>query len=173
MKVNKLRNESGSAMLLVILAMALVSIMMISFSTQVGNQIKSTIKADENMSDKYLAEGKVESELGDVIKDILDNTKVYAIKENISIDPRKPVYELKYFEIEYTGKRSDLTIPNKVDIGESAKITVKIKQSENNYILDSKFNIVLSDLKEDENIQNPRVEVGYKLNYEVIEWNKK
>lgn len=51
--MKKLKNESGSALSFAIFLLILVSIVMISFSTQVGNQVKSTMNLNKDIQEKY------------------------------------------------------------------------------------------------------------------------
>lgn len=83
--MKKLKNESGSALILALFLMILVSILIISFSNQVANQIRSTINLDKDMQEMY----EVESNIEKFIK--------YFI-EGISIDYNEEIkdYEIKY-----------------------------------------------------------------------------
>jgi len=97
LKINKLKDNSGSAMLLAIFVLTLVTVAIIMFSTSIGNQIKSTMKTDESIEKKYESEGYIEESLGEFIESInvtnvtktengITTTIGYKIKYNDSIE---------------------------------------------------------------------------------------
>ena len=65
-------------MILALFLMILVSIVMISFSNQVANQIRSTINLNENMQEMY----NVESDIEECIKDFIESIEI-EYKDNI------------------------------------------------------------------------------------------
>ncbi|WP_366945747.1 hypothetical protein, partial [uncultured Clostridium sp.] len=68
--MKKLKNESGSALILALFVMILVSIIIVSFSNQVVNQMKSTINLDKDMQEMYNVESEIEELIADFIKNI-------------------------------------------------------------------------------------------------------
>ena len=68
--MKKLKNESGSVLILALFIMILVSIIIVSFSNQVANQIRSTINLDKDMQEMYNVESEIEELIADFIKNI-------------------------------------------------------------------------------------------------------
>ena len=66
--MKKLKSESGSALILALFLMILVSIIIVSFSNQVVNQVKSTINLNDDMQEMYNAESDIEELIADFIK---------------------------------------------------------------------------------------------------------
>ncbi|MCC0647134.1 hypothetical protein [Clostridioides sp. ZZV15-6598] len=60
-KYNKIKNERGAALVLVLVVVALLSIVGVTFSSQIANRIKSTKTTNEGIQAKYLAETCVEN----------------------------------------------------------------------------------------------------------------
>ncbi|MGX9758519.1 hypothetical protein ACWYRQ_19755 [Clostridioides difficile] len=60
-KYNKIKNERGAALVLVLVVVALLSIVGVTFSNQIANRIKSTKTTNEGIQAKYLAETCVEN----------------------------------------------------------------------------------------------------------------
>lgn len=76
MRLNKKRKDnSGSALILAILGIALVSICTISISFQINNQIRSNNNLYEDMKYKYMAEAGIERAIYDIEKDIKNKVK--------------------------------------------------------------------------------------------------
>ena len=84
----KLKDSKGSAMLIVILAMALFMIAISIFSSQTNNQIKSTKKHYDNIEAKYLAESGIEKTIADIC-DTIDNNLNTNRLSRISINQSK------------------------------------------------------------------------------------
>lgn len=115
-------------MLLAIFLIVLVSIVIISFSTQVGNQIKSTMKADKDIQEKYNAESEIEEGIAEFIEiiEVLYKDDIYkdtGTKDNEGY----PIYEqYLYYKIKYSGGDDDVHIANKneIDRDEDGYITI-------------------------------------------------
>ncbi|MGL4911776.1 MAG: hypothetical protein ACRC3Y_05015 [Romboutsia sp.] len=135
MKFNKLKDESGSAMLLAIFLLVLVSIVIISFSSQVGNQIKSTMRADENIQEKYNMESYIEEAIADFIESINIVWKDDIVKvedwEKIGEDGMTIKYPVDimyiYYDLIYNNP-SDIT--KLIDGSEEKIIEFKVSQIE-------------------------------------------
>ena len=65
-------NHKGSAMTLVIIAMALLSIFMLSISNQLINKMKNTNKNYQDIKSKYIAEAGIERTTSEVYKQIVN-----------------------------------------------------------------------------------------------------
>lgn len=79
-------------MIMAIFIIALITIVMISFSSQMGNQLKSTMKLNESIQVKYDLESEIENKLTEFIRSIeveyKDSTKyevTYSNVENVVI----------------------------------------------------------------------------------------
>lgn len=93
--VNKLKSDKGSSMILVILAMAIVTIIIFLFTKQVGNQLNSTTKNQESLQYKYEAESVIEEGIGSFIE--LISVKKASEHWNDEVNNKKHVYT--YYKI--------------------------------------------------------------------------
>lgn len=109
--MKKLKSESGSAMILALFLMILVSIVMISFSNQVANQIRSTINLDKNMQEKYNAESDIDRLIKYFIKGI----------DIVYKDDGTYKYEMTYKNLGYIKENEE-----EVSENESGKVIMKM-----------------------------------------------
>lgn len=139
MKFKKLKDESGSTMILAIFLVVLVSIVIISFSMQVGNQIKSTVKANEDIQEKYDAESEIENGISKFIEGIKVVFMDDIYKDTGTKDQNgKKIYEQYiYYKVEHTDsiEYDNLSITNDIDknndgitILQEKKLVTEIKQ---------------------------------------------
>nr|UWI50012.1 hypothetical protein NZ312_18125 [Clostridioides difficile] len=71
-KYNKIKNERGEALVLVLVVVALLSIVGLTFSNQIANRIKSTKTTNEGIQAKYLAETCVENSVDKTYEKLYD-----------------------------------------------------------------------------------------------------
>lgn len=71
-KWNKIKNERGAALVLVLVVVALLSIVGVTFSNQIANRIKSTKTTNEVIQAKYLAETCVENSVDKAYEKLYD-----------------------------------------------------------------------------------------------------
>ncbi|MGO0884285.1 hypothetical protein ACTPDI_16035 [Clostridioides difficile] len=71
-KYNKIKNERGAALVLVLVVVALLSIVGVTFSNQIANRIKSTKTTNEGIQAKYLAETCVENSVNRAYENLYD-----------------------------------------------------------------------------------------------------
>lgn len=71
-KYNKIKNERGAALVLVLVVVALLSIVGVTFSNQIANRIKSTKTTNESIQAKYLAETCVENSVNRAYENLYD-----------------------------------------------------------------------------------------------------
>ena len=93
--LKKLKSESGSAMILALFLMILVSIVMISFSNQVANQVKSTMNLNKDRQEMYDRESEIEEFIENFIKNIEVSTyNTFSDKDLHSARRDSPEYGL-------------------------------------------------------------------------------
>lgn len=177
----KLKNNSGSAMLLVIFMLALVTLLITIFTNSISNQMKSTLRAEENLEKKYETEGYIEEALAEFIESIEVNTVAtqkistektigYRIAYRNNIEGVS--VEVKYDEESKINGESGIVVkPNtnidfiliinkeSKDIDSSGK---KYKYNER-YKMESEITVKLSGLTS-HNV--------YKISYEVNRWDR-
>lgn len=90
--MKKLKNDSGSAMILALFLMILVSIVMISFSNQVANQVKSTMNLNKDRQEMYDRESEIEEFIENFIKNIEVSINLYPDKEYVECGEYKVYY---------------------------------------------------------------------------------
>ncbi|WP_286316517.1 pilus assembly PilX N-terminal domain-containing protein [Romboutsia ilealis] len=157
--MKKLKNESGSALILALFVMILVSIIIVSFSNQVVNQMKSTINLYKDMQEMYEAESDIEELIADFIKNI-DVKSEYL--------NYRPYIDFGNYKLYYNNYNED---PN-VDVEPQKEgnnsvnfiITIKVKSKENKVIEESKIKVRVS------NISN---ENEYSIDYAVESWRER
>lgn len=71
-KWNKFKGERGAALVLVLVVVALLSIVGLTFSNQIANRIKSTKTTNEGIQAKYLAETCVENSIDKAYEKLYD-----------------------------------------------------------------------------------------------------
>lgn len=71
-KWNKFKSERGAALVLVLVVVALLSIVGLTFSNQIANRIKSTKTTNEGIQAKYLAETCVENSIDKAYEKLYD-----------------------------------------------------------------------------------------------------
>ncbi|KPI47102.1 hypothetical protein IM33_18975 [Clostridioides difficile] len=71
-KWNKFKSERGAALVLVLVVVALLSIVGLTFSNQIANRIKSTRTTNEGIQAKYLAETCVENSIDKAYEKLYD-----------------------------------------------------------------------------------------------------
>lgn len=140
--MKKLKSKSGSALILALFLMILVSIVIVSFSNQVANQIRSTINLDDDIQERYDIESNIEECIEEFIKSInLENNAIgytkpsdkYVIgyKEENTIKTR--------VEIKSIDSDDNPSQDNPIQISsDTKKITFKLEVTESN---DSKSEI--------------------------------
>ncbi|WP_303005588.1 pilus assembly PilX N-terminal domain-containing protein [Romboutsia ilealis] len=157
--MKKLKNESGSALILALFVMILVSIIIVSFSNQVVNQMKSTINLNDDMQEMY----NVESDIEELIADFIKNIDVKSEYLNY-----RPYIDFGNYKLYYNNYNED---PN-VDVEPQKEgnnsvnfiITIKVKSKENKVIEESKIKVRVS------NISN---ENEYSIDYAVESWRER
>lgn len=157
--MKKLKSESGSAMILALFLMILVSIVMISFSNQVANQIRSTINLNENMQKRYDIESKIEECISDFIKSInLENNSMrytkpsdkYVIEyKDKNKNTIKSIVEIKTMvEIKFIGSNQNPPQNNPIQISSDTKsigFKLEVKEiNDNKSEIKSYINVNLS-----------------------------
>lgn len=168
--LKKLRNNKGSAMLLAIFVMVLITMVMLLFTTQIGNQIKSTMRNRNKMANKYKVEAEIETHLANVIESInVEKVKVIDDKGTPG------VWKLDHYEIKYNDKT--IKIIN-VKPNEKTEFKLNIIKSIEGYTIEAKFLIKISNITEMSQVQSKksdeqRYNTYYNVNYDVINWNKK
>lgn len=137
--MKKLKSESGSALILALFIMILVSIIIVSFSNQVANQIRSTINLDKDIQEMYDAESNIEKCIKDFIEGIEIEYKdnIYK-KQTVNIDGKDTVKYDKYFyyNIKFSRPNTDykLELSNDIKNDESNMISIfqqKIERVDN------------------------------------------
>ena len=157
--MKKLKSESGSALILALFLMILVSIIIVSFSNQVVNQVKSTINLNDDMQEMY----NVESDIEELIADFIKNIDVKSEYLNY-----RPYIDFGNYKLYYNNYNED---PN-VDVEPQKEgnnsvnfiITIKVKSKENKVIEESKIKVRVS------NISN---ENEYSIDYAVESWRER
>lgn len=157
--MKKLKSESGSALILALFIMILVSIIIVSFSNQVANQIRSTINLDRDMQEMY----NVESEIEELIADFIKNIDVKSEYLNYM-----PYIDFGNYKLYYNNYNED---PN-VDVEPQKEgnnsvnfiITIKFKGEANKGTEESKIKVRVS------NINN---ENEYSIDYAVESWRER
>lgn len=152
MYIKKLRSNYGGSMTLVILAMALVTIAIFSFTIQVGNQLKSTTKNQESLQVKYNAESIIE----DIISEFIESIDINKVDESYKINYKTWTNnEIPNVKIDTTKEEKDNSIKFILDIKE-------IKED-----LDSLIYVNIS------NISGEKYKETCNINYEIISWRNK
>lgn len=181
LKMNKFKDNSGSAMTLAIFIMIIISIVIISFTFQVGNQLKSTIKSDERIQDKYDEESNIESGIAKFIESINvkkveqkwgSSNKLYVYYE-VNYDEEN----LKNIEIKPNGNNSKV---NKIIIDADTDESNNDPNNKPNGNSNSKINCTLEFKGEKSEISiilvtisNIKSEENYNISYEIIDWREK
>ena len=162
--MKKLKSESGSAMILALFLMILVSIVMISFSNQVANQIRSTINLDKDMEKMYNTESKIEECIEAFIK---------------SIDIK---LENNNYNIGYTGLIEDIKVTNKDRQKIINTVNMTANPPEKNISSDTTNTTIKLDITEGStnlyscikvqiiNIENNQGNITYEIDYGVESW---
>lgn len=152
--INKLERDTGSSMAIVILAMAIVTIAILSFTIQVGNQLKSTTKNQESLQKKYNAESTIEDIISEFIKsiDIYKEGESYKINYKVWNNNEIPNFRINIETI-------------KKEIDNSTKFALNIKEIKED--LDSLIYVKVS------NIGGEKYKETCDINYEVISWRNK
>ena len=160
--LKKLKSESGSAMILALFLMILVSIVMISFSNQVANQIRSTINLDKDIQEMY----SVESDIEECIADFIQNIEIKS-KDAVDIPAGKSCIDCGSYKLYYKNNYdiNDFNIiidnQNEVDSNNNiVKVNFIITVQEKDY-KESKINVVVSNINSENN---------YKIDYGVELW---
>ena len=176
--MKKLKSESGSALILALFVMILVSIVIVSFSNQVANQIRSTINLNKDMQEMYDAESNIER----FIKYFIEGIDI-VYKDN---DTYK--YEMKYKGLAYIKENEKEVSENEygkvimkmtakqIENTESEDNTIKIPSNKNNVT----FQLEITEVN-NENIKSfikvNVSEIGgtsgsetYKIDYGVESW---
>lgn len=159
-------------MLLAIFLIVIVSIMIISFSVQVGNQIKSTMKADEGIQAKYDAESKIENSISKFIEGIsvLYMDDIYIDTGKKDDKDGKTIYEqCIYYKVQYTNsiEYDHVSISNDIDKNNDG-ITILHKKN------------IVKEIKQGGNIEvnpqfdssNPTAGVVFTLSFSETDNNK-
>lgn len=168
MKLRKMKDESGSTMLLAIFLIVIVSIMIISFSVQVGNQINSTINADEGIQQKYDAESKIEDSIAKFIEgiNVVYMDEICKYTGNMNEDGKK-IYEKKsYYKIEYLkpidNSDNDININIANDIEDIVSDDgVKGDTSDDGITILYKTELVTEDEKSGTIIEDPQMNIEF------------
>lgn len=178
--LKKLKDNSGSTMVLAIFIMAIVTIITISFLIQSGNQVKSTLKFEESLKKKYQVEGKIEEQLAKFLSTIKINTIKYDINKIEKIG-----YKIEYTKDSLTSVNPVVKESDKIDKGDNY-ISVKensdldfeltmVKQNENIdsngkefkyddcYTIKSEITVKVRGLNQSKN---------YNITYDINSWNK-
>lgn len=178
--LKKLKDNSGSTMVLAIFIMAIVTIITISFLIQSGNQVKSTLKFEESLKKKYQVEGKIEEQLAKFLSTIKINTIKYDINKIEKIG-----YKIEYNKDSLTSVNPVVKESDKIDKGDNY-ISVKensdldfeltmVKQNENIdsngkefkyddcYTIKSEITVKVRGLNQSKN---------YNITYDINSWNK-
>ena len=157
--MKKLKNESGSALILALFLMVLVSIIIVSFSNQVANQIRSTINLDKDMQEMYDVESNIERFIADFIRNIDVKSEYLNDKSYIDCGNYKLYYSNynEYPNIDIEPQKEDDNIVNFI-------ITIKAKDGEVKVTEESKIKVRVS------NISN---EKGYSIDYAVESWRER
>lgn len=157
--MRKLKNESGSALILALFVMILVSIIIVSFSNQVVNQMKSTINLNDDMQEMY----NVESDIEELIAEFIKNIDVKSEYLNYM-----PYIDFGNYKLYYSNYNED---PN-VDVEPQKEgnnsvnfiITIKVKDEANKVTEESKIKVRVSNII-DEN--------EYSIDYAVESWRER
>ncbi|WP_042278062.1 hypothetical protein [[Clostridium] dakarense] len=150
--INKLKRNNGSSMTLVILAMAIVTIIILSFTIQIGNQLKSTTKNQESLQKKYDAESVIE----DIISEFIESVDVSKGDELYNINHKTWTSdEIANIDVNITEKETN----------NSTTFTLKIKEIKES--LSSKINVTVSD------VSGEKYKETCNIDYEVISWRSK
>ena len=160
--MKKLKNESGSALLFALFLMILVSILIVSFSNQVANQIRSTINLDKDIQEMY----SVESDIEECIADFIQNIEIKS-KDAVDIPAGKSCIDFGNYKLYYKNNYdiNDFNIiienQNEVDSNNNiVKVNFIITVQEKDY-KESKINVVVSNINSENN---------YKIDYGVELW---
>lgn len=156
--MKKLKNESGSALSFAIFLLILVSIVMISFSTQVGNQVKSTMNLNKDIQEKYDEESKIEENLANFIGTIKFTEKTERWTTNDSNPIEK---EYKYYELQYN--QSNVTNIENIYIS-SSKYNRDIVIGEN-LIIDADISL---ENNNPNSIYKPHGDISNTINFNII-----
>ena len=157
--MKKLKSESGSALILALFLMILVSIIIVSFSNQVVNQVKSTINLNDDMQEMYNAESDIEELIADFIKNIDVKSEYLNYMPYIDCGKYKLYYSNynEYPNVDVEPQKEDNNSVNFI-------ITIKVKSEENKVTEESKVKVRVS------NISN---ENGYSIDYAVESWRER
>lgn len=160
--MKKLKNNSGSVLVLALFLMVLVSTIIVSFSNQVSNQIKSTINLDKDMQKMYNTESKIEECIAEFIKSInlnLENDN-YNINytENL-IKEVKDKDEKIINTVNMTTNNQHKKIP-----ANTTNTTIQLDITEGSTNLNSCIKVQIS------NIKNTQGKITYEIDYGVESW---
>ncbi|CEH32649.1 Hypothetical protein RLITU_0035 [Romboutsia lituseburensis] len=155
--LKKLKDNSGSTMVLAIFIMAIVTIITISFLIQSGNQVKSTLKLEESLKKKYQVEGQIEEELAKFLSNIKINTIKYDINKTEKIG-----YKIEYNKDSLTYINPVVKESDKIDKGDNY---ISVKENSN---LDFELTIVKANENIDSNGKEFKYDDSYKIKSEII-----
>lgn len=155
--MKKLKDNSGSTMVLAIFIMAIVTIITISFLIQSGNQVKSTLKLEESLKKKYQVEGQIEEELAKFLSNIKINTIKYDINKTEKIG-----YKIEYNKDSLTYINPVVKESDKIDKGDNY---ISVKENSN---LDFELTIVKANENIDNNGKEFKYDDSYKIKSEII-----
>lgn len=155
--LKKLKDNSGSTMVLAIFIMAIVTIITISFLIQSGNQVKSTLKLEESLKKKYQVEGQIEEELAKFLSNIKINTIKYDINKTEKIG-----YKIEYNKDSLTYINPVVKESDKIDKGDNY---ISVKENSN---LDFELTIVKANENIDNNGKEFKYDDSYKIKSEII-----
>ena len=130
--LRKLKSKSGSVLLFALFLLVLVSTITISFSKQVGNQIKSTMNLDNDIQEKYDAESNIEESIANFIesinlvwKDDIEKVEEWEKVENNQITKYPVAIKYIYYDVEY---ESSVDIKEVVENEEKVTMKIRAKQ---------------------------------------------
>lgn len=152
--MKKLKNDSGSALILALFLMVLVSTIIVSFSNQVTSQIRSTINLDESIQEKYNKESYIENFIADFIK-------------NIEVRHKDSTYIPQ-------GKLHEICGNYKLYYNKSSNIHIDIQKTGDsivNFIINIKVDDEESKIKI--RVSNIDGENKYNIDYEVESWRER
>ena len=159
--MKKLKNNSGSALILALFLMILVSIIIVSFSNQVSNQIRSTINLDEDMEKMYNTESKIEECIAEFIQSINFNLE----NDTYNIDYKEYLTKEVKDEDKIINTVNMTTNPQEKKIPSNTKsITIQLNITEDSTDLDSCIKVQIS------NIKNDQGNITYEIDYGVESW---
>lgn len=190
MKLNKkIRNNKGSAMILAIIVMFLVSIAIMMFSSQVSNVIRTNMRSQRDMQAKYNLESGVENMIGIVCDQIekkisekleeKSKDKVILVKQpypgftsetsekwtiSITIDPIK-ISNTNYSLKEPINIKLDINIKNRIRINENKEIVDRYYKLES--ITPTEKNELVNTSIDNINVTTNKDDKTYTINSEI------